>query len=93
MPVGSFPANGYGLYDMAGNLCEWCWDWYDSSYYTTCDNLGTVTDPVGPTTGLSRVLRDGCWYGVAGHCKVAGRGADRPNSSEDFSGFRVARTP
>jgi formylglycine-generating enzyme required for sulfatase activity len=81
-PVGSFAANGYGVFDMAGNLFDWCWDWYAA--YT-----GTV-DPHGGT-GIYRVLRGGSYISVAEDCRVSARnrltlGTRSPNVS-----FRVAR--
>jgi formylglycine-generating enzyme required for sulfatase activity len=56
-PVGYFAPNGYGLYDMAGNLWEWCWDWYSSTYYSS----SPANDPPGPLTGTIRAERGGCW--------------------------------
>ena len=83
--VGSYEANGYGLYDMAGNVSEWCWDWYDSY------GSGTVSDPTGPASGSSRVYRGGCWYYYAYFCRVANRTYYTPTLSIDGLGFRCVR--
>jgi formylglycine-generating enzyme required for sulfatase activity len=80
-PVGSFAANGYGLYDMAGNVNEWCWDWYGTPY-------AGGTDPRGPASGSRRVLRGGVWYGVADFCRSASRWTTTPANFGDGVGFR-----
>ena len=86
-PVGSFAANGYGLYDMAGNVYEWCWDWYDS--YSS----GSQTDPRGPASGLYRSLRGGSWYDNPDCCRSASRVYSDPNDNGNIAGFRAVRPP
>ena len=85
-PVGSFAANGYGLNDMAGNVSQWCWDWYGTY------DPGTPADPRGVSSGKSRVFRGGRWRYYAIECRVAGRGVNGPGLSVNDVGFRVARS-
>jgi len=88
-PAGSFGANGYGLYDMSGNVWEWCWDWYGGSYYTTSNG---TTDPRGPASGSNRVYRGGSWSLYAINARCAHRGANTPGYSNNRLGFRPARS-
>ena len=85
-PAGYFAANGYGLYDMAGNVWEWCWDWHDGTYYTSSPG----TDPRGPVSGSNRVLRGGCWIYDAIACRAATRFPDSPGFGYHSIGFRSA---
>ncbi len=84
-PVGSFAPNGYGLYDMVGNMWEWCSDWYDAAYYATSPS----SNPRGASTGSSRVNRGGGWYGDAKICRSANRFWRDPSYTLDDIGFRA----
>ena len=86
-PVGSYPANGYGLRDMAGNVWEWCWDWH--AEYPG----GLVTDPRGPASGSARLIRGGRWYLSAVHCRVAARYTNAPAYRNYIIGFRTVLPP
>jgi formylglycine-generating enzyme required for sulfatase activity len=87
-PAGEKTANALGLYDMSGNVFEWCWDWYGSPVDT-----GTAADPAGPASSpdLARVFRCGSWLSVASDCAVTCRSGDAPVGRSVTLGFRVVR--
>ena len=90
--VGSYPAGAspYGVLDMAGNVGEWCQDWYDAEYYA----ISPQRDPQGPRSGQYRVVRGGSWEGEGGLVRAANRGRLVPDDRYHFVGFRcVSRSP
>lgn len=87
-PVGQKKPNAFGLYDIAGNVWEWCFDWYSSSYPG-----GTVAHPVGPELGLAHVFRGGGWDYKAAACRAAFRNYVTPTRRLDYLGFRIVLAP
>ncbi len=87
--VGNYYPNGYGLYDMAGNVSEWCSDWYDPAYYQRSPSKG----PKGPETGFQKVVRGGSWANAAPFLRVAYRNSSTPESLNSGVGFRCVKDP
>jgi formylglycine-generating enzyme required for sulfatase activity len=83
--VGSYPPNAFGLYDMHGNVWEWCSDIYDEDYYKKTP----LSDPKGPQEGKPKVIRGGAWNEYAYKCRSADRNHRWPKTNESIVGFRV----
>ncbi len=89
-PARSYPANGFGLYNMTGNVWEWCADWFDPGYYA----ISPAENPVGPVTGTARVMRGGSYLCHKSYCnryRVDSRSSNTPDSSAGNIGFRCVR--
>lgn len=82
--VGNYHPNGYGIYDMAGNVWEWCSDWYSPNYY----KKSPYRNPRGHDEGTEKVLRGGSWFNTAQVLRVAFRNHSLPDSTDDAVGFR-----
>jgi len=85
--VGNYPPNGYGIYDMAGNVAEWCSDWYDETYYRSSPS----EDPQGPQRGMKKVVRGGSWVSLPAGLRAGARYASAPETLSNTTGFRCVR--
>ncbi|MGZ3387065.1 MAG: SUMF1/EgtB/PvdO family nonheme iron enzyme [Isosphaeraceae bacterium] len=84
-PVGHYPPNAWGLYDMHGNVWEWCWDWYGKDFY----KASRVDDPAGPLEAAGRVVRGGGWVNDPRLCRSAYRPRNSPDYRDSNGGFRL----
>jgi sulfatase modifying factor 1 len=89
-PVGKYPTNAYGLYDMAGNAWEWCQDFYSTTYYS----ISPDSNPAGPDSGYTRVVRGGSYLSInPKYLTCASRLELKPFVQDRYYGFRCAKSP
>ena len=88
-PVGTKAPNELGIYDMSGNVMEWCNDWYSNTYYS----VSPSTNPQGPSSGTARILRGGSWYDFSIYCASAKRNGDQPINRINILGARLVIEP
>ncbi len=91
--VGSYPPNDWKLFDMHGNVWEWCLDWYDGNFYEKCQKAEPVVNPINAVQGSGRVLRGGGWDDCALICRSAFRNGNYPDDRLSIIGFRLVFVP
>jgi formylglycine-generating enzyme required for sulfatase activity len=87
-PVDSYEANGYGLFNVSGNVAEWCQDWYEEDYYKKSPSK----NPQGSEKGLFKVIRGGGWASQADACRISRRNSNSPTFAVPYLGFRIVKT-
>jgi formylglycine-generating enzyme required for sulfatase activity len=87
-PCGYMYCNGNSIFDMSGNVYEWCWDWYDAAYYSTSPQ----NNPIGPGTGIRRTVRGGYWNATSSYCRISYRYYYFPYTATITTGIRLCRS-